>query len=154
MKSNDGSTHSSQPKASSRALDSLLGQCHTWYHETGRSILPILVSMFTLLIINVIFIADIELALRRNREQAVLDGDETAWSFGQILSMLLVVLPIRDLVETLLARREKRHEKKLIQAHTVSLQEVIRSEAVGHIEDLINQGADVNTQVKGTIMLR
>jgi hypothetical protein len=45
-------------------------------------------------IINILFIIDIELTLRRNKGNQT-DGDDT-WGFGQVLALVLLLVPIRD----------------------------------------------------------
>lgn len=76
------------------------------------SVLAIRAGLTVLLAVNVVFIVDIELTLRRNCH--LQDGeDEARWQFGQILAMLLVSMPLRDIAETILARREKRHVRQV-----------------------------------------
>jgi hypothetical protein len=54
----------------------------------------LVVGLMCLCIINILFIADIELTLRRNKgDQAAGDNE---WGFGQVLSLLLLVVPLRD----------------------------------------------------------
>jgi hypothetical protein len=121
-----------------------------WYHRLFKSvqnILPVLVSMATLFIINLIFIVDIELALKRN--ESFINTGEADWTFGQILAILLLVLPLRDLLDTILERREKQQEKRRKKEHTISLQNSIRLKKVDGIRDLVRIGADVNTKVEG-----
>ncbi|KAF5323959.1 hypothetical protein D9611_008225 [Ephemerocybe angulata] len=67
------------------------------------SIFPPVLGLLFLLAINLVFIIDIELTLKQN---AHLQGkDEAEWGFGQILAILLLFMPLRDLAEALLARR-------------------------------------------------
>jgi hypothetical protein len=97
--------------------------------------------------VNVIFLVDIELTLSRNRilQNSV---DESNWTFGQILAMLLLVLPLRDLVETVLAR----HEKQRRDEHTVSLRNAIQEKATTEtLCNLVRNGADVNAEVEGAV---
>jgi hypothetical protein len=112
--------------------------------------------MAALLIINFIFIIDIELALKKN--QNLVGNDESQWTFGQILSLLLLVLPLRDLVEMVLARREKRlrkreteKEKQRKEEHTISLRHAINSGKLEGILPLVENGADINTRAQGIV---
>jgi hypothetical protein len=111
------------------------------------SIVPTVIGLALLFVINIIFLVDIELTLRHNR--LLVSSDESVWSFGQILAMLLLVLPLRDLVETFLSRHEKQRKKE----HTESLKNAIREKATAEtILDLLSNGADVNAAVEGTHM--
>jgi hypothetical protein len=47
-----------------------------------------------LVAINILFIVDIELTLRRNKGDQT--GDEATWGFGQVLALLLLIIPLRD----------------------------------------------------------
>ncbi|KAJ6573152.1 hypothetical protein DFH09DRAFT_1079309 [Mycena vulgaris] len=60
------------------------------------SIVPVIIGMVLLFTINVIFLFDIKLTLQHARS-----SQDSAWSFGQILALLLLGLPMRDLVETI-----------------------------------------------------
>jgi hypothetical protein len=118
------------------------------FHKHGDrktpSIVPTVFGLALLFVINVIFLVDIELTLRRNR--LLVSSGESVWTFGQILAMLLLVLPLRDLVETFLSR----HEKRRIRDLTGFLQKDIRENATAErILDLVEKGADVNTVVEG-----
>ncbi|KAH6890218.1 hypothetical protein BKA70DRAFT_1234824 [Coprinopsis sp. MPI-PUGE-AT-0042] len=66
---------------------------------------PAFLGLGVVLVINVVFVIDIELALHGN--QALQDQDEAAWGFCQTLAILLLLLPLRDLIEALLERRFK-----------------------------------------------
>jgi lipopolysaccharide export LptBFGC system permease protein LptF len=108
-------------------------------HRKTASIVPTVIGLAVLLAINIIFLIDIELTLLQA-------SGESAWTFGQILAMLLLVLPLRDLVETVLSRQEKQRKKE----HTQSLQNAVKEGAKSEtILALLKNGADVNTVVKG-----
>jgi hypothetical protein len=111
--------------------------------------LPVYVGLAFLLVINVVFIADIELTLRKNAY--LQEGQsETEWGFGQILAMLLVFMPLRDLIESILARRQKRHESEIRRQEQHSLlKEAIRAGDVDQMVDLVKQGVDPNTTTEG-----
>ncbi|KAJ6573120.1 ankyrin repeat-containing domain protein [Mycena vulgaris] len=115
------------------------------------SIVPIIIGMVLLFAINIIFLVDIELTLRHTRA-----SEESNWSFGQILALLLLVLPMRDLVETISERRETkrkaelaRHEQQRKDQHTETLRRAIRETAKSEaILEYIERGTDVNTMVE------
>ncbi|KAJ7832408.1 hypothetical protein B0H14DRAFT_1174380 [Mycena olivaceomarginata] len=56
-------------------------------------------ALFMLLVINVIFVVDTELAISRNEFRQA--GQDNIWTLGQVLALLLVVLPLRSLLEYL-----------------------------------------------------
>jgi hypothetical protein len=99
-------------------------------HPTG-------VGMLILLAINLVFLVDIELTLRRNRD--LVSSGESLWTFGQILAMLLLVLPIRDL-KVFKDRRD----------NSSALEAAIRGGADKEILwELVNMGADINLKAAG-----
>ncbi|KAJ7663354.1 ankyrin repeat-containing domain protein [Mycena polygramma] len=128
----------------------------TWYNRLPAtpSIFPTVVGMILLFATNLIFLVDIELTLLRNRAHQT--AGESEWTFGQILALLLLVLPLRDLVETMLARRETKRQEELARRekqrryeHAASLRNAIEEKATMRtILDLIQNGADVDTYVE------
>ncbi|KAK7007863.1 hypothetical protein R3P38DRAFT_1621904 [Favolaschia claudopus] len=106
----------------------------SWYDPF---LLPTILGLLLLFAINIIFIIDIELALRQNNY--LQESDDSEWTFGQILALLLLVLPLRDL-RIFGARRNV----------TTSLQNALRWHAPTEILwDLVRRGADVNVIVDG-----
>ncbi|KAJ6568799.1 ankyrin repeat-containing domain protein [Mycena capillaripes] len=106
-----------------------------WYNPF---LLPTVFGMVFLFAINMVFLIDIELTLRRNRHLQM--SDESVWTFGQTLAMLLLVLPLRDL-RVFGARRDV----------TALLQNAVRWHAATDIlRDLIRRGADVNVKAEGS----
>ncbi|KAF7375540.1 Multiple ankyrin repeats single kh domain [Mycena sanguinolenta] len=65
----------------------------------------LIVGLVLLVAINVLFIIDIELTLRRNKGDQ--NGDEAVWGFGQVLALLLLIIPLRDAWGALQDIREK-----------------------------------------------
>lgn len=61
--------------------------------------------------LNIIFIIDIELTLRRNK--GIQDPGEGEWSFGQVLALLLLIIPIRDLLRSIIDIVKKEASKSL-----------------------------------------
>ncbi|KAH6905510.1 ankyrin repeat-containing domain protein [Coprinopsis sp. MPI-PUGE-AT-0042] len=124
--------------------------CHHRYpvddkggRSTGkRAAVPIFIGLLVLLIVNIIFIIDIEATLGRN--EGIQGRDEEAkWGFGQILAILLLFLPLRDLVETLLARRTKRR-----QAETAAdLRGALESKEIDAVYRAVARGADLHKQL-------
>ncbi|THU97059.1 hypothetical protein K435DRAFT_796842 [Dendrothele bispora CBS 962.96] len=100
--------------------------------------------MVMLFIINLIFLVDIELTLHRNK--VIQGSNESNWTFGQDLAMLLLAMPLRDLTETMLERREKRQDKKRRDEHTESLKHAIEKEDFELCKQLIEKGADIDVK--------
>jgi ankyrin repeat protein len=59
--------------------------------------------------------------------------------------MLLLVMPLRDLLETIFERRESRWKNK----NTEMLQNAIKNEEVANLENLITNAANVDVLVNG-----
>ena len=59
----------------------------------------LIVGLVCLVAINILFIVDIELTLRRNKENQT--DEERQWGFGQILALLFLVVPLRDALNAL-----------------------------------------------------
>jgi hypothetical protein len=77
--------------------------------QANPSTVPILVGLLLLLGINIVFLVDIETTVHEVASQR---PDETQWSFGQTLALLLLSLPIRDLFEFILEVRALRRREK------------------------------------------
>ncbi|KAJ7029880.1 ankyrin repeat-containing domain protein [Mycena alexandri] len=107
-----------------------------WYNPV---VFPALVCLGLLLVINLILVFDIERTLRHNARLRM-PGDAT-WNFGQILAILLVVLPLRDL--------------RVFGVHrdvTGSLRDALRWEATSDIIwNLARRGADVNVKANDCV---
>ncbi|KAJ3526542.1 hypothetical protein NMY22_g10124 [Coprinellus aureogranulatus] len=101
-----------------------------------RQVIPVGTGLIILLCINIMFIVDIELTLRRIRHyQDDASGNKTEWAFGQILAMVLVFLP-------LIVQQRRELQTKLNE----SLIKAIKSEDVEQISCWVYAGADVNVQ--------
>ncbi|KAI0070307.1 ankyrin [Panus rudis PR-1116 ss-1] len=120
-----------------------------WHHSrcSGQSLpVSIVAGLLLLFAINIIFVADIELTIHRNRR--VQDDSENQWNFGQILAMLLLAIPLRDVVEAVIQRRIQREkERQMIQATNDLIQAVHQRNDLG-IFDAVAKGADVNKQLE------
>ncbi|KAF6763647.1 hypothetical protein DFP72DRAFT_480069 [Ephemerocybe angulata] len=114
---------------------------HRW------SIVPPFFGLILLLAINLVFIVDIELALKQNASLQGDSKDETEWGFGQILAMLLLFMPLRDLAETFLARRMKQRQKDL----DMGLGGAIKASDLNLVRALIARGANPNIKLEGDI---
>ncbi|KAJ3526618.1 hypothetical protein NMY22_g10093 [Coprinellus aureogranulatus] len=107
-----------------------------------RQVIPVGIGLLILLCINIIFIVDIELTLRQNRGyQDSANSDEAEWGFGQILAMVLVFMPLRDLGESIIRRRHELQTKL-----NESLMRAIKLKDVEQISRWVNAGAEVSVQ--------
>ncbi|KAF5324029.1 hypothetical protein D9611_008320 [Ephemerocybe angulata] len=133
--------------------DSLIGRSRfrVWIRHAQSSIvnrwgiLPPFIGLIFLLAINLVFIIDIELALKQN--EGLQSEDETQWGFGQILAMLLLFMPLRDLAETILARRMKQRQKDL----DMALAAAINANDESMVRTWIARGANPNANLEGGI---
>jgi hypothetical protein len=98
-------------------------------------VLPAYVGLGILLAINLVFIVDIEVT--RNMNTILQVEDEADWGFGQILAVLLLLLPLRDLVEAILARRLKQRQGELDE----DLQEAVEKEEFDRVKRAIERGS-------------
>jgi hypothetical protein len=101
----------------------------------------LIVGLVLLVIVNILFIVDIELALRRNKGDQ--NGDD-AWGFGQVLALLLII-PLRDAWGALQEIQERLREKLKDfqeQFEELLLRECQATPAVEELERLIREGAN------------
>jgi hypothetical protein len=108
----------------------------------------LIVGLGCLAVINIILLVDIELTLLRNKHNQ--SPDENIWGFGQVLALLLLVVPVRDFVTSILDIREaKENIQRDFEQH---LQKAFDENTFdGHdFEGLIKQGADPKVELGGT----
>ncbi|KAF5348301.1 hypothetical protein D9756_010536 [Leucocoprinus leucothites] len=78
---------------------------HFWspkYAKPDWSLLsPTIISLAILAIIDVILLVDIEVALKVNTDNSILEPGDSQWTYGQTLALLLLLLPFRDIVEVI-----------------------------------------------------
>ncbi|KAJ7892319.1 hypothetical protein B0H14DRAFT_2560372 [Mycena olivaceomarginata] len=114
---------------------------NTWYTRLRSSpgILAIFAGLFILFAINIIFLGP--------------GPGESVWTFGQILAMLLLVLPVRDVLEILLARygQQREEERTVFLTHATRTSWENAMKVGGSpktILDLFQTGADVNQKLE------
>ncbi|KAJ6489448.1 hypothetical protein DFH09DRAFT_1338868 [Mycena vulgaris] len=105
----------------------------------------LVVGLVSLVAINVLFIVDIELTLRRNKGDQ--NGDDQ-WGFGQVLALLLLIIPLRDAWGALQDIWEK------LEGVQEQFNEILRREClatsvqvVEELERLVKNGADPKATV-------
>jgi hypothetical protein len=115
----------------------------------------LIVGLGCLAVINIILLVDVELTLWRNKDNQSPEEDE--WGFGQVLALLLLVVPLRDFVGSILDIQEKvkgeeQAKKNIQKSFEKHLRQAIDGDTfVGHdFQALIEQGADPNTELKRT----
>ncbi|KAJ3528413.1 hypothetical protein NMY22_g9424 [Coprinellus aureogranulatus] len=138
-------------RAATSRLQVLGRRLKSIYRRAMRSrVLPVYIGLTLLFAVNIVFLVDIELTLRRNEH--LQDGQsEGAWGFGQILAMLMLSIPLRDLMETILARRSRRHEMALSKERlNLTFAEALHDRDCRKIVELVVQGADPNYKPSGS----
>jgi hypothetical protein len=115
-------------------LATYFGCCHFSFAKRW-DVLPAYVSLGILLAINLVFIIDIEVT--RNMNIEIQADDEANWGFGQILAILLLLLPLRDLVEAILERRLKQRQEELEQ----DLRDAIARQDFDRVKQAIERGS-------------
>ncbi|KAJ7659061.1 hypothetical protein DFH06DRAFT_1326902 [Mycena polygramma] len=105
----------------------------------------LIVGLVSLVAINILFIVDIELTLRRNKGDH--NGDDQ-WGFGQVLALLLLIIPLRDAWGALQDIWEK------LEGVQEQFNEILRREClatsvqvVEELERLVKNGADPKATV-------
>ncbi|KAJ6503152.1 hypothetical protein DFH09DRAFT_1375526 [Mycena vulgaris] len=106
-----------------------------------------LIVGLVLFVINIIFLVDIELTFSRNKHLQV-DGDDL-WGFGQVLALLLLVVPLRDAWNAL---RDVQSGLRGVQQqfHQVLREELAATPIVDRLRVLIAQNADPKRPIEGT----
>lgn len=117
---------------------------HHFKPLNSPTIIPTAIGLVLLAAINIIFLIDTEVMLHSN----FLDKGNSDWTFGQTLALLLLLVPLRDLTETMSKRREKKHRGQL----TDSLWKALQTEAhASTVKDLLSKGADINAVLRGKL---
>jgi hypothetical protein len=114
----------------------------------------LIVGLVCLAIINILLLVDIELTLRRNKHDQSPEEDE--WGFGQVLALLLLIVPLRDFVTSIGDIRKKVKSEKAAEEHLQKrfkehLKEAILKDTFYNcdFQGLIHQGADPNAELEG-----
>ncbi|KAF7336280.1 Multiple ankyrin repeats single kh domain [Mycena venus] len=111
-----------------------------------------IVGLVCLAFINIIQLVDIEITLLRNKPYQA--GEEDEWGFGQVIALLLLMVPLRDFVTSIEDIREKVKKRKvdkekIRKAFNDHLQQAVNNDTFdGHdFKGLIEQGADPKVEL-------
>ncbi|KAG6879261.1 hypothetical protein C0992_004008 [Termitomyces sp. T32_za158] len=85
-----------------------------------------------LAVIDTVLMVDTEVAIKYNINQFHLVG-EAQWTFGQTLAVLLLLVALRDLIESILEKRAKQLDKQLVEA--------CKNRELKSVESLLRRGA-------------
>jgi hypothetical protein len=131
---------------------------HILYHhfrpqddDTKPSVVPVYIGLMFLLAVNIVFIADIEATIAHHTV-----FDESQWTFGQTLAMLLLVLPLRDVAMFIMDARTEKHCKQRHARCTWQLRaalednEMEHAKRMGHVKDAAKY-ADVRVEASGML---
>jgi hypothetical protein len=110
----------------------------------------LIVGLVLLVAINILFIVDIEFTLLRNKGDQNSDNE---WGFGQVLALLLLIIPLRDAWAALQEIQEKIRER--LKAFQEQFKELLRREglAMSAVEELghsMGTRADANRWIADT----
>lgn len=103
----------------------------------------LIIGLACLVAVNILFIVDIELTLDRNSRT----NKEDEWGFGQVLALLLLVVPLRDAWKAL---QDINHFQQQFEQLFQSAAEAKRPEEINaNLSELVRQGADPRKPLSG-----
>jgi hypothetical protein len=116
-----------------------------------KPVWPILTGLSFLLAIDIVFIFDIETTIKRAipYQDAT---DESKWTFGQTLALLLLVLPMRDIYDYIKESREAEHaarSKEYAAQCTEDLKDAVKRKDLDLLRKAALYADDVNAYVDG-----
>jgi hypothetical protein len=131
---------------------------HILYHhfrprddETKPSVVPVYIGLMFLLVVNIVFIADIETTISNH-----IVFDQSQWTFGQTLAMLLLVLPLRDVAMFIVDARTEKHREQRHARCTRQLRAALEdnkmehAERMGQVKEAVKY-ADVRVEASGML---
>jgi len=87
--------------------------------------------------IDIALVIDTELAIGKNA-LGLLEKGDTVWMFSQMLTILLLLVPTRDIIVIMVERQPKQLGRKLLDPSKRGELEMAK--------DLVAQGANINTK--------
>jgi hypothetical protein len=85
------------------------------------SVVPISIGLGLLLAINIVFLVDIETTI--SRAKSYRQSEESEWTFGQTLALLLLSLPMRDVGEFIRRTRAEQRRQRCTKGLKEALEE-------------------------------
>jgi hypothetical protein len=130
---------------------------HFIYHRRrpqgdNPSVVPVYISLLFLLAVNIVFMVDIESTISFHNVT-----EESQWTFGQTLAVLLLVLPLRDVYSFVKRdRKEKRHKKHRAEC-TSLLKDALQDDKMEHTKRMEQvksalKYADVRAEALGMLL--
>jgi predicted RND superfamily exporter protein len=94
--------------------------------------------------INIVFIVDIETTIRR-AIQYQNANDESQWTFGQTLALLLLVLPMRDVFDYIKESREAEYARECTEA----LKDAVKHRDIESLREAAKCADNVHAYIDG-----
>ncbi|KAG6917143.1 hypothetical protein DXG01_003733 [Tephrocybe rancida] len=112
-----------------------------------RAIMPVAPGLAILAVVNIFFLVNTELALHDNKE--LLGEDDGTWTFGQVLALMLLLVPAWSFVGILIERRDIRN-KRIKQLVMEAVVEIARDskDRESKAQELLNEQPDDNVKGK------
>jgi hypothetical protein len=121
-----------------------LGYHQFTHREDKPSVKPVSIGLMFLLVVNIVFMVDIETAIKFHDVT-----DESKWTFGQTLAVLLLVLPIRDVVMFIMHVRKEKHNEEQRTRCTRDLKDALEHSDMAGVKRAV-QYADIRAEAQGT----
>jgi hypothetical protein len=114
---------------------------------------PVYISLMFLLAVDIVFMVDIETAISHHQV-----SDDSQWTFGQTLAVLLLVLPLRDVFYFIRDSIRARHIKKRRQECTDELKAALQNDKMDPAERMRQvkravKYADIRVEAPGMFLV-
>jgi hypothetical protein len=126
-----------------------------YYHFRPRatgaklSVVPVYISLMFLLAVNIVFMIDIETTINHHDV-----SDESNWTFGQTLAVLLLVLPLRDVFDFVMRVRRKNRRDRCTKdlKHALEDKDMEHAKRMKQVKEVVNY-ADVRVEALGMLSI-
>jgi hypothetical protein len=122
---------------------------HFWPRATKAelSVVPVYISLMFLLAVNIVFMVDIETTIAHHDV-----SDESNWTFGQTLAVLLLVLPLRDVFDFVMRVRRKNRRDRCTKdlKHALENKDMEHGERMKQVKEAAKY-ADVRVEASGML---
>jgi hypothetical protein len=113
-------------------------------HDAEPSVKPVYIALIFLLAVNILFMIDIETTITLHDV-----SDESKWTFGQTLAVLLLILPIRDVVGFITHVRNRRRRAR----YTTWLTDALEDDYGMDELKIAVKYADIRTEAPGKLLI-